>query len=186
MKKIFNKFNNLSDDNKVGFILLAIVLIIIFLGGTSYMIYRYHVQQEQAKIIKKSSKELNEFYQWNYIGVDKVVPDHKLWRNPVDGQLTLDYTVYFNKNKKQDLSVYYDDHQQLELDNMGFAKDEKDKPIIKVPESAEYKNSAIKYLLFPKDIDILKKKGFTSNITGPQIKQELLKLHPDHFKKGNE
>ncbi|USS90280.1 hypothetical protein [Fructilactobacillus carniphilus] len=183
MKKLFSKFNQLSDNNKVGLTLLAIILSILLLGGSSYMIYRYHVQQEQAKIIKKSSKELNEFYQWNYIGVDKVVPDHKLWRNPVDGQLTLDYTVYFNKNKKKDESVFYDNHLQLELNNTGFYKEETNKPIIKVPESAEYGHNSYYYKLTVNDIDHLKKKGFTSNITGPQIKQELLKLHPNHFKK---
>ncbi|USS90281.1 hypothetical protein [Fructilactobacillus carniphilus] len=185
MKKTFSKFDQLSDNHKVGVIILVIIITVLLLGGSIYTIHKHHVQQEQAKIIKKSTQELNEFYQWNYIGVDKVVPDHKLWRNPMSDQLTLNYTVYFNKNKKKDVSVYYDNHLQLELNNIGFYKEETNKPIIKVPESAEYGHNSYYYKLTVNDIDHLKKKGFTSNITGPQIKQELLKLHPNHFKQEN-
>ncbi|GBG95469.1 hypothetical protein LFYK43_19280 [Ligilactobacillus salitolerans] len=136
------------------------------------------VAQEKQELIQKSAKEIDEFYKWNYIGVEKTTTG-KLWRNPASGDLQLNYNVYLNSGKKQTLSAEWDSKKNIIL--VPFKNGEKNKPTIKVPESGQYIPHSSRFLLQPKDIQKLKKQGYSTNIDGKQIKLFLIKEHPQKF-----
>ena len=86
----------------------------------------------------------------------------------------MDYTVYLNSGAQETFSADIQDDGKIFL--TAYKRDVENKPIIKVPESAEYVKHSSKYLLQPNDIRKLKKDGFTEKISGLQIKQYLKKL----------
>ncbi|HIW89400.1 MAG TPA: hypothetical protein H9869_05965 [Candidatus Ligilactobacillus excrementipullorum] len=171
----------------VGFILLGVSLAVIAIGGGMWH-YLEQVKQnkkeeaiekrEEKKLIEKSAREIDDFYKWNYIGVKKITTG-KLWTNPASGELQLDYTVYLTNGKKTTETASWDKNDEIVPPE--FSKDEKIRPEFKIPESGEYTENASDYLIRFKDIKKLKSKGYTSGITGQQIKNYLVQMYPKRF-----
>lgn len=171
---------------KVGFILLGISLAVIAIGGGTWH-YLEQVKQdkkeeaiekrEEKKLIQKSAREIDDFYKWNYIGVEKTNTG-KLWENPASGELELNYTIYIKGGRKIKSSANWE-KDKIQLDF--FGKDSEVRPEFKVPESGEYTKKSVDYLLEPHDIKKLKKKGYTSSIPGQQIKKYLYDTYPEKF-----
>ncbi|GBG95169.1 hypothetical protein LFYK43_16280 [Ligilactobacillus salitolerans] len=162
---------------KTKIILACIFLGIIMIGGGVW----YHVQkvaQEKQELIQKSTKEIDEFYKWNYIGVEKTTTG-KLWRNPASGELELDYTVYLKNGAKTELDAEWDKQKKILL--APYSKNVKDKPQAKIKETEEYDDKADNFLLQPKDIRLLKKQGYDKNISANEIRVYLEKMYPERY-----
>lgn len=161
---------------KTKIILACILLGIVAIGGGVW----YHVQkvtQEKQELIKKSAKEIDEFYKWNYIGVEKTTTG-KLWRNPASGKLELDCTVYLENGGKTTGTAEWS-HNIIKPE--AFGESEKVRPQFKIPEAGNYNKKHEFYLLQTKDIAELKKRGYTNRITGAQILFYLKTKYPQHF-----
>ena len=166
-------------SRKLKIVLIGVLLGITVIGGGVWY-FMEKVEQEKQELIQKSAQEIEDFYQWNYIGVEKTTTG-KLWKNPASGELELDYSVYVGNLKKHEFSASWNKDGDIELGFFGNKSE--NKPTIKVAESGMRKKGIdpYNYLLQPKDIKKLRKKGYTKKISGEEIKNYLRKTYPENI-----
>lgn len=148
---------------------ILIVILFLFVGSISLYTVKAELQKQgDEALMKKVAPEIEEFYQWNYIGVKNTKPI-KVWVNSASGEREVSYQVNFTNGKK---IVFDAVNPESKIDLIPLNKIGDPQIIFKVSKAGEIKD-ARKYLLQPSDIEILKKQGFRATISGEQIKKYL-------------